>query len=170
MPKYKKYEKYKDSGEEWIGKIPESFKIEKLKYLTKFYGSRKTDITPYLLSVIMSSEFIKNEIATVQNESSMEKLNYLQIKNLSIILPEKQEEQMQIEKFLKQKTFDIDRLVVDKKKLIILLKEIRNITTTQVATISNLVENIELQIKKLRDYRNSLILEVVTGKIDVRNY
>ena len=34
MNKYKRYERYKDSGVEWIGEIPEHWNISKLKYLT----------------------------------------------------------------------------------------------------------------------------------------
>jgi type I restriction enzyme S subunit len=34
MSKFKRYERYKDSGVEWIGEIPEHWNISKLKYLT----------------------------------------------------------------------------------------------------------------------------------------
>jgi type I restriction enzyme S subunit len=34
MSKFKRYERYKDSGVEWIGEIPEHWEISKLKYLT----------------------------------------------------------------------------------------------------------------------------------------
>ena len=33
--KYKEYPKYKDSGVEWVGKIPEHWKIEPLKFHVK---------------------------------------------------------------------------------------------------------------------------------------
>ncbi|WPC42815.1 restriction endonuclease subunit S [Clostridium sp. JS66] len=42
MVKYKKYEKYKDSGIECIGEIPNNWQIKKLKYMTRFIGSGKT--------------------------------------------------------------------------------------------------------------------------------
>jgi len=36
---YKKYEKYKNSGVEWIGEIPEHWEVKKLKFITRiFYG------------------------------------------------------------------------------------------------------------------------------------
>ena len=39
MIKYKRYERYKDSGVEWIGEIPEHWGVIKLKYVTKLaYG------------------------------------------------------------------------------------------------------------------------------------
>ena len=34
MSRYKRYERYKDSGVEWIGEIPEHWEVSKLKYLT----------------------------------------------------------------------------------------------------------------------------------------
>jgi type I restriction enzyme S subunit len=39
MSRYKRYERYKDSGVEWIGEIPEHWGVIKLKYVTKLaYG------------------------------------------------------------------------------------------------------------------------------------
>lgn len=43
----KTYEKYKDSGMEWIGKVPEHWEIKKLKYLVKdklMYGANESAI------------------------------------------------------------------------------------------------------------------------------
>jgi type I restriction enzyme S subunit len=42
--------------------------------------------------------------------------------------------------------------------------------TEQTNEIYGLITEIELQIQKLKEYRQSLIFEAVTGKIDVRNY
>ena len=39
-----------------------------------------------------------------------------------------------------------------------------------ITQINELVNDIEVQIQKLKEYRQSLISEAVTGKIDVRNY
>ena len=36
--------------------------------------------------------------------------------------------------------------------------------------LEELIKNIEHQIKKLKEYRQSLIFEAVTGKIDVRDF
>ena len=35
--KYKKYPRYKDSGIEWLGEIPEHWKIRKLKHIFDFH-------------------------------------------------------------------------------------------------------------------------------------
>jgi len=34
MSRYKRYERYKDSGVEWIGEIPEHWEIKKIKYIS----------------------------------------------------------------------------------------------------------------------------------------
>ncbi len=102
MVKYKEHEKYKQSDAYFIQEIPHNWKIEKLKYLTKFIGSGEIsrgkakiylesgivfirsqnvdnqvciirpilkNITPDFLFMIISSEFIKNQISTIQNGS-----------------------------------------------------------------------------------------------------
>ena len=35
-----RYEKYKDSGVEWIGEIPEHWEVKKLKYVTSDLKNR----------------------------------------------------------------------------------------------------------------------------------
>jgi len=140
------------------------------------------NITAAFLFMIMSSEFIKNQILTIQNGSISDKLNLSQIKNLDIILPKQQEEQVKIVKFLDEKTSDIDLLLTDKKRIMILLKQYREAIVREIGKlecplpnkkeklveITNLVNNIKLQTQRLKEYRKSLILEVLTGKIDVR--
>ena len=38
--KYKQYQKYKDSGIEWIGEIPEHWEVRKLKYSVDLYSKK----------------------------------------------------------------------------------------------------------------------------------
>lgn len=40
--KFERYQKYKDSGVEWLGEIPEHWEVKKIKYLAKI----KTGYTP----------------------------------------------------------------------------------------------------------------------------
>ena len=40
--KYKQYQKYKDSGVEWIGEIPEHWEVEPLKFHVRI-NERKLD-------------------------------------------------------------------------------------------------------------------------------
>ena len=53
--KYKQYQKYKDSGVEWIGEIPEHWEVRKLKFMTKKINS---GITPQGGSTIYEDEGI----------------------------------------------------------------------------------------------------------------
>ncbi len=49
-------------------------------------------------------------------------------------------------------------------------EKIANFLDQKIAEIDELVSDIQLQIQKLKEYRQSLISEAVTGKIDVRDY
>ena len=75
------------------------------------------------------------------NPGSVPSINNNNLKNSNIILPSKNE-QISIANFLDQKTAEID----------------------------SLVSEIQEQIQKLKEYRQALIFEAVTGKIDVRDY
>lgn len=44
MAKYQKYEEYKESGVEWLGKIPKDWEIKRLKYLCKINTGTKDTI------------------------------------------------------------------------------------------------------------------------------
>jgi type I restriction enzyme S subunit len=39
MMSYKRYEKYKDSGVEWIGEVPEHWEVVQLKWIIKDFES-----------------------------------------------------------------------------------------------------------------------------------
>jgi type I restriction enzyme S subunit len=45
MSKYKRYERYKDSGVEWIGEIPEHWDVIKLKFLSTIFKGKNPRIT-----------------------------------------------------------------------------------------------------------------------------
>ncbi|WP_144459587.1 restriction endonuclease subunit S [Bacillus pumilus] len=48
-------------------------------------------------------------------------------------------------------------------------KEIASYLTLKVSEVNNVIKAVENQIQKLKEYRQSLIYEAVTGKIDVRD-
>ena len=75
------------------------------------------------------------------NPGAVPSINNAYLKNFMVLLPSKNE-QKAIANFLDQKTAEIDDLITE----------------------------IKLQIRKLKEYRQSLISEAVTGKIDVRDY
>ena len=99
-------------------------------------------IVPELLSKIMSSDFIMQQILMSQNGSSREGLNFTQVKNLNFPL-----------------TRDLNEQI-----------EIANYISVETDKLNSLINTIKKQIKKLREYRQSLIYEAVTGKIDVREF
>ncbi|PFB76779.1 restriction endonuclease subunit S [Bacillus anthracis] len=99
-------------------------------------------VVPELLSKIMSSNFIMQQILMSQNGSSREGLNFTQVKNLEFPLTRDFHEQI----------------------------EIANHISVETDKVNSLISMIKQQIKKLKDYRQSLIYEAVTGKIDVRDF
>ena len=83
----------------------------------------------------------RNNIISMAYGGGQPNISQNLIKSLRVPLP-KIEEQKSIVSFLDQKTAEIDSLIAD----------------------------IQIQIAKLKEYRQALISEAVTGKIDVRNY
>jgi type I restriction enzyme S subunit len=97
-------------------------------------------INPYFLNQILQSSIGQTQIDLYITGGNREGLSTENIKNFKVTIPPIQEQQ-QIVTYLDQKTKEIDDLIASEKKRIELLKE----------------------------YRQSLISEVVTGKIKVTN-
>ncbi|KDE32111.1 restriction endonuclease subunit S [Bacillus altitudinis] len=221
--------KMKDSGVEWIGEIPEHWKVKKIKHFATHVGSGKTpsggsevyldegvpflrslnvhfdgirlkdlafisedtnaemkssqvqpldillNITgasigrtaivpkdfgranvnqhvciirlnqkkmyPYYFNMLMASDVIHQQIWFAQNGSSREGLNFVQVKELKFAMPPTIEEQ----------------------------REINDWVFNKLKTIYDVMSKIKEQIEKLKEYRQALIYEAVTGKIDVRD-
>lgn len=114
-----------------------SFSIFVSLCLIKF----KNGVNPYYVAFNFESSLLDEQIALSGKKSTITNLHLDKIKEISIMLPPK-EEQDQIVKFLKEKTKEIDELIA----------------------------LIESQIETLFKYRQSIIYEVITGKIDIRNF
>ena len=95
-----------------------------------------------MLSKIIASQIVQHQIYMSQNGSSREGLNFTQVKNLMLPLPK----------------------LIEEQKLIV--EHLDNLSEEIVQAVTE----IKLQISKLKEYRESLIYEAVTGKIDVRDY
>ncbi|WP_054752566.1 restriction endonuclease subunit S [Piscibacillus salipiscarius] len=102
----------------------------------------KVQIYPSLLSKLMVSQTVKDQIDRSQNGSSREGLNFSQVGNIYFPISPDLEEQKNISNYIEEEINNIDRVIID----------------------------ITRQIKKFEEYRQSLIYEAVTGKIDVRDY
>ncbi|MGG1140081.1 restriction endonuclease subunit S [Bacillus mycoides] len=122
--------------------VPESLGKANVNQHVCIIRSNTKVVVPELLSKIMSSNFIMQQILMSQNGSSREGLNFTQVKNLELPLTRDLHEQIEI----------ANHISVETDKMI------------------SLISMIEQQIKKLKEYRQSLIYEAVTGKIDVRDF
>ncbi|HHK5614726.1 TPA: restriction endonuclease subunit S [Bacillus paranthracis] len=122
--------------------VPESLGKANVNQHVCIIRSKTRVIVPELLSKIMSSNFIMQQILMSQNGSSREGLNFSQVKNLKFPLVRDLNEQI----------------------------EIANYISVETDKVNNLVNMIKQQSQKLKEYRQSLIYEAVTGKIDVREF
>lgn len=91
------------------------------------------------LHLFLCGEIGQEQINLYQTGANREGLNNFQLGNFQIPLPSKSEQE-----------------------------EIIKVVNAQVEKIDGAKQKIELQIEKLREFRQSLISEVVTGKVDVR--
>jgi restriction endonuclease S subunit len=135
--------KMKNSQVNWIGEIPENWGVSKIKYQANINikaSGENTMALKYLLYLMRSEKYI-DEMVKRSNGVSNPEITSVEIGNMECLLPDKIEQ-----------------------------VEIVNYIDKQLVELNNLVKNTELQIQKLEEYRKSLILEVVTGEIDVRNY
>lgn len=94
----------------------------------------------FLEYLIDNTNYVKEQMNYMSKGSIMSGLNSSIIKEIILVIPSVVE-QKEIIDFLEQKTAEID----------------------------DLVTKIKIQIQKLKEYRQSLISEAVTGKIDVRD-
>jgi type I restriction enzyme S subunit len=100
----------------------------------------RNKILPGLLNQVMASSILQGQISSLENGSSREGLNFQQIADLVVTIPSNLDEQNSLIEHLDKLALVID--IMSKK--------------------------IDSQIKKLKEYRTSLISAAVTGKIDVR--
>ncbi|PJN67777.1 restriction endonuclease subunit S [Bacillus mycoides] len=122
--------------------VPESLGKANVNQHVCIIRSNPRVVVPELLSKIMSSNFIMQQILMSQNGSSREGLNFTQVKNLEFPLAKDLNEQI----------------------------EIANHISVETDKVNSLINMLKQQIQKLKDYRQSLIYEAVTGKIDVRDF
>ena len=92
------------------------------------------------INYVMNTPFIIAQAESFANGTTRSRVNLSIIKNLKLPIPNLEEQ-----------------------------KEIVSYLTLKVSEVNYLISAIENQIQKLKEYRQSLIYEVVTGKIDVRD-
>jgi len=219
--------KMKDSGIEWIGDIPEHWKVTKLKYIANqiIDGTHNTpqytdDGIPFLRVTDITNARKKtinlDEVKYISVEEHRElikrcrpkKGDLLISKNGTIGVPKVVDWDYEFSIFVSLcliklnmkvdvhyiyyyfesnfiniqiavggKTNTITNLHLDKIREFIIpippideQKTIMNYLNRKTDEIDSLIDDIKMQIQKLKEYRQSLIFEAVTGKIDVRDY
>lgn len=101
----------------------------------------KKELNPYFAMYYFMSKTIEEQIVSGGKKSTITNLHLDKIKEFNIALPS-EDEQKEIVEYLKKSIYEYDSVIND---------------------INN-------QINKLKEYRQSLIFEAVTGKIDLRDY
>ncbi|WP_337032241.1 restriction endonuclease subunit S [Paenibacillus illinoisensis] len=99
---------------------------------------KETTCVPQYLFYFLSSSYIRDNIKVVTSVTAIPMISQEQINNFVIVIPSL-EEQLEIADYLKG----------------------------QSKQIETIIDKINIQIKKIQEYRQSLISEAVTGKIDV---
>jgi len=213
----------KDSGIEWIGEIPEHWRLSKIKYESLINNrtlSESTDDDYEIDYIDISSVTSIGEIDGIQSlsfkgapsrarrilskgdtivstvrtylkaiafiENAQSNLicstGFAVLTPLSKVVPKYLFYLMRSEKYINEivrrsvgvsypavNASDIGALecaLPDRDEQMYIVEYLDNCITQ----INELVNDIEVQIQKLKEYRQSLISEAVTGKIDVRNY
>ena len=228
MSRYKRYERYKDSGVEWIGEIPEHWGVSKIKFTTYVKGrigwqglraDEFIDEGPYLVTgtdfidglvnwdscyhismeryneappiqlrendLLITKDGTIGKVAIVKNKPKYAILNsgiFVTRPKNSAYLTEFMYWILNSQVFNKfiqymslgstivhlyQQTFENFSFPITNLNE---QKTIAHFLDRKVAEIDGLISDIKLQIQKLKEYRQSLISEAVTGKIDVRDY
>jgi type I restriction enzyme S subunit len=215
--------KMKDSGIEWIGEIPEHWRLSKIKYESLINNktlSESTDDDYEIDYIDISSVTSIGEIDGVQSlnfkdapsrarrilykgdtivstvrtylkaiafiENAQSNLicstGFAVLTPLSKVVPKYLFYLMRSEKYVNEivrrsvgvsypavNASDIGALecaLPDRDEQMYIVEYLDNCTTQ----INQLVNDIQAQIQKLKEYRQSLISEIVTGKIDVREF
>ena len=192
--------KLKDSGIEWLGEIPEHWEVAKFKYFAKIKNGKdqKNVLKEDGLYPVLgtggefgrASEFLYDKPSVLLGRKgtidkpqfieepfwTVDTLFYTEIQEdvipkylffLSTIIPFN----------LLQESSAVPSMTQDKLHNVFLTKPIKEEQNKIVKHIENEMDKMDLliskaneSIQKLKEYRQSLISEAVTGKIDVRDW
>jgi len=83
--KYKKYPKYKNSGIEWLGEIPEHWEVRRLKYIFDFHNEENKEKNPIILSVTLAGIKVR-DISTNEGQLAKSYLGYNVVNENNIVL------------------------------------------------------------------------------------
>ena len=202
MSKYKRYERYKDSGVEWIGEIPEHWSVIKLKYVAKLaYGDslptenreEEGEVDVFGSNGKVGTHNVANTLSPViivGRKGSYGKVTYSDKKcfaidttyyidnrctksnikwlyySLMVLELDKNSQDTGVPGLSREYAYNKYVPVPTVNEQV----AIANFLDQKTAEIDDLIFDIYTQIQKLKEYRQSLISEAVTGKIDVREF
>ena len=191
----------KNSGIEWIGEIPEKWKIIKLKYVTKLaYGDSLSidnreggEVDVFGSNGKIGTHKVANTLSPVIivgrkgsygkvtysdkecfaidttyfidkrfTKSNIKWLYYL----LTILELDKNSQDTGVPGLSREYAYNMYVPVPTINEQVAIAEYLEQ----KIAEIDDLIIEIKVQIQKLKEYRQSLISEAVTGKIDVRDY
>ena len=120
--------------------VPEDFPRANVNQHVCIIRPKRTKVLDHFLAYCLKATSVKDQINSFENGSSRQGLNFEQIGNLLVVSPTNIEEQQGIIDYLNHETARLDQVI----------------------------NYINIQIDLLRQYRQTLIANAVTGKIDVR--
>ena len=189
MNKFKPYAKYKDSGIEWLGEIPEEWEVLRLKYSAALINKKvdgSSSELPYIglenieswtgkpvngteasKSEGQSNLFKSGDVLFGKLRPYLAKVFYpkndgICTGELLILRPNEV-----VGDFLFYYLLARDFIMIVDSSL----EEQRSIAfllDRETSRIDAIIEKVKTSIEKLREYRSALISAAVTGKIDVR--
>jgi len=201
--------KMKDSGVEWIGEVPEHWRVSKVKYIAKSLDSKRIPLSseergnmqgdiPYwganCIIDYVNDWLIDGEVVLLGEDGApfFDKNKNVSFYSNEKIWPNNHVHILRATKIHSKllmyilNTVDYSNYIMgstrdkltqsDMKRIAVHLatpleqQTIANFLDHKTSEIDALITKESTQIEKLKSYRQSLIYEVVTGKIDVRNW
>ena len=198
-PRFRRYPEYKESGVEWIGEIPRHWNLSMLKYMARLvYGdtltseNREDGVVPvYGSNGIIDTHSSANTLSpaiVIGRKGSLGKIQYsdvscfvidtayyidrrtshVNLRWLHYVL-----QALKLERFRNSVLPGLNREAAEGQSIpLITVKEQVQIADSLDRKTEQIDELIATELRKielLQEYRQSLISEAVTGKIDVRN-
>jgi len=113
--------------------VPDGFPAANVNQHVCIVRPNRRQIAPRFLAYMLGSDLVQSQIFSNENGVSREGLNFFQIADLQVVVPEALSEQEAIVAFLDRETARIDAMIARKERLIALLEE------KQAALISHAV-------------------------------
>ncbi|GAB1467368.1 restriction endonuclease subunit S [Candidatus Cloacimonadota bacterium] len=96
----KAYPKYKESGIEWLGELPEGWEVTKVKYVANFtvsnvdkkYQEGETPIRLFNYTDVYNNEFLTNDIDLMAASASLEQIRKFNAQNNDVLITKDSED------------------------------------------------------------------------------